>query len=357
LRTLGRTADDQRRRQVVTLGHVPALDGLRAVAIILVLAFHAGHLLPGGWLGVDLFFVLSGFLITGLLLSEWSRFDAVSLGSFYRRRALRLLPALFVMIGAYMLVVLAWSARGYGSGKLVPNAAKSALLGATYTTNIANAFLGSTPDPGLNHLWSLAIEEQFYLVWPPLLFLFLRRSIKPAVIAFGLVLVTLASIAATPWLTHVDSVLIGCLAGVVFCHDLARVPRWVAWAALAVCVPLVLLAYDTAHSQPWPLPVFTVAAALVLLVAARDEMWLPARALSLRPLRTCGRISYGIYLWHVPCFVALGWVIGLPLAILLALASYRYVERPFLRRKRRGSQSARREPGRVAIPASAPAPV
>jgi peptidoglycan/LPS O-acetylase OafA/YrhL len=114
------------------LGHVPALDGMRGIAILLVLAFHADNILPGGWLGVDLFFVLSGFLITALLFSEWDRRGEVSLGAFYRRRALRLLPALLFMLGVYLLAVALWSARGFGSDGLLSNSHERSLRGDLY---------------------------------------------------------------------------------------------------------------------------------------------------------------------------------------------------------------------------------
>jgi peptidoglycan/LPS O-acetylase OafA/YrhL len=210
----------------------------------------------------------------------------------------------------------------------------------TYTTNIANMFTGSTPDPGLNHLWSLTVEEQFYLLWPPVLYALLRWSVRPRGLVTGLVALAVLTIAATPWFAHVDSILVGCLAGVLFTFRLVLIPRWLAWGGVGAAVLMTGLAYDTAHTEPWPLPVFPLAAGLVMLGAV-DRDWIVASVLSFRPLRYVGRISYGLYLWHVPLFVLLGWRIGLPLALIFAALSYRYVETPFLRRKQSRFQPPR----------------
>src|SRR5712692_9104137 len=147
-------------------GRLRALDGLRGAAVVAVLLFHAGHLV-GGYLGVDLFFVLSGFLITGLLLGEWGRSGRVGLGGFWARRARRLLPALFVMLGggaAYAAFVASPTqlagirADAVATLGYVANW-RSILSGHSYWT------IFSAPSP-LAHTWSLAIEEQFYLAWP-----------------------------------------------------------------------------------------------------------------------------------------------------------------------------------------------
>jgi peptidoglycan/LPS O-acetylase OafA/YrhL len=151
------------------LGHVPALDGLRGIAIAAVCANHFFGL-PGGYFGVDLFFVLSGFLITTLLLEERDRRSSVSLRDFYIRRARRLLPALAAFLVASLICVLVVH------GSRVPVTAQSFLYGGFYLTNIARAFHHPDPISGTPFamLWSLAQEEQFYLVWPLLLIGLLR---------------------------------------------------------------------------------------------------------------------------------------------------------------------------------------
>ncbi len=149
------------------LGYRPALDGVRGLAIALVVPLHAFGWPHDGAVGVDLFFVLSGFLITTILLEERAETGRISFTSFYRRRAARLVPALVVMLALYTIVT-----RGAHPWSI--------FFGATYTTNIAQVL---DPDNGpfaLSHLWSLAQEEQFYLLWPPLLLLIVRA--KPALL-------------------------------------------------------------------------------------------------------------------------------------------------------------------------------
>src|SRR4051812_1260724 len=156
------------------LEHVPALDGLRGVAVLGVLAFHLGHL-RGGYLGVDLFFVLSGFLITSLLLAEWEHDGRIALGAFWARRARRLLPALFVLIGA----VAVYAATSPPA--LVPSALRGdalATLGYVANWHAVLAHHGywelfAAPSL-LAHTWSLAIEEQLYVVWPLVVVVALR---------------------------------------------------------------------------------------------------------------------------------------------------------------------------------------
>jgi hypothetical protein len=159
---------------VKRLGYAPALDGLRGVAIALVMLHHA-DVLPGGYIGVDVFFVLSGFLITTLLLEERAAQGRISLRGFYRRRARRILPALITLLLGYLVVV----ALAGGSG------IRAVALGGFFTGNAVQAF--ANPNPlaqnglGLAHLWSLAEEEQFYLLWPVVLILLARtRRLIPA---------------------------------------------------------------------------------------------------------------------------------------------------------------------------------
>ena len=165
------------------LGHRPALDGLRAIAVLVVMAHH-GYVLGfrGGSIGVDIFFVLSGFLITSLLLEEWDRTEGISFGKFYLRRVLRLLPALLLLlffVEVYALGVL----RGPRLWEM-----QKAILAVLFYAS--NWFSIARPDGlgPLSHAWSLSIEEQFYLLWPPLLFLLLRSRLRMSLIAAVIVL-------------------------------------------------------------------------------------------------------------------------------------------------------------------------
>jgi peptidoglycan/LPS O-acetylase OafA/YrhL len=338
------------------LGHVPALDGLRGIAILLVLAAHAGYLSTGA-LGVDLFFVLSGFLITSLLLSEWGSTASVSLVAFYHRRVLRLVPALATLLTVYLILGSAYWNRGAVIATVT--------LGLGYVTNLARGLGGPLPAPGLDHLWSLATEEQFYLLWPPILLILLRRRVRPARIALGLgVLVVTSALWRVAlgglghdfdrlWYmpdTHMDPILLGCAAGVVFTYGMVgRIPRLLVLAALAMATT-VLAAFrgDEFWMGVLGLPLFVVSATVLVLACALERDSRFSRLLSQRALRYLGRISYSVYLWHWPLFAILGWRIGLPLSVVVAALSYRYIELPFLRRKRQGASEAISSPARAA---------
>ena len=202
------------------LGYQPAFDGLRALAIGLVVLVHVYRWPAGGYLGVDLFFVLSGFLITSLLLEERDRHGDVSLTRFYGRRALRLFPALWVFLAASALIFAGLSSH---AGTHL----KGFVQGFTYTTNLGVVF--HSFDSSYQTLWSLAIEEQFYLVWPAVLLVALwlgASRLGLAVVVFGVALAEAsARFFLTPahvpqrfgWetVTRFDSILIGCVAGLL----------------------------------------------------------------------------------------------------------------------------------------------
>jgi peptidoglycan/LPS O-acetylase OafA/YrhL len=162
------------------LGNVPALDGLRGVAIVAVLGFHVvGHHFIGGWIGVHIFFVLSGFLITTLLLEEVGRNGRISLRSFYARRIVRLAPALFAMIAIFVAVILIWT---HGSDR--HEQLHSAWVAMTYRANLpGGATIASHQD--LAFTWTLALEEQFYVLWPLVLILAARRRVAPQLLLAG----------------------------------------------------------------------------------------------------------------------------------------------------------------------------
>jgi peptidoglycan/LPS O-acetylase OafA/YrhL len=353
------------------LGHSPALDGLRGLALVLVLVYHftgVGGPLPGGWCGVDIFFVLSGFLITALLLDERRLHGRVSLGRFYARRGLRLLPALFVMLGIWVVLLLlfhdsTWIAATPNNGKrggpvdVLPALGHVALV-LTYGVNWLHALWhGYAP---LGHLWSLAVEEQFYLVWPMTLLFFLRLpSGKRVWPVLGLAFVS----AALPFFlydggagknriyfgtdTRAVGMLLGAAAALIWHHRrarglAARLPGARAWAGAAfVGAIAVYLANLPAK--------FLVAPALLGLAVAQVVPYLVdhpssvmARALSPRPLVWIGKRSYALYLWHYlwatwthPLPLAYGMPLGVAGALACTVLSWRYVETPALRYARR----------------------
>jgi peptidoglycan/LPS O-acetylase OafA/YrhL len=331
---------------VVPLTKKPALDGLRGVAILLVLAAHAGLQPRGGVLGVDLFFALSGFLITSLLLTEWhERRGEVSLRSFYRRRALRLLPALVAVLLAYLYYGLV--TRSIGSPTHLLGAAA---ISAGYVANFFYTFDSGLVAHRLAHLWSLAAEEQFYVLWPPLLLVALRRRASPRMLVALLVIAALAVTVnavvleelgasyARVWYapdTHSAAILLGCAGGIARVYGLARVPAWAAvLAVVAVVPPLLLYGYGPGWAAA-AIPLFAVASVAVLLYVADQDNARLSVLLQARWLRATGKISYGIYLWHLPLMIFASPVIGAVLAFPVAAASYRWVEQPFLRRKKR----------------------
>jgi peptidoglycan/LPS O-acetylase OafA/YrhL len=273
--------DDRTQR----LRYLPALDGLRGVAIALVVSWHAFGWPARGFLGVHLFFVLSGFLITTLLLQEWQQRGTISLRSFYRRRALRLFPGLAALLVAYTALHLVRSVVGTAEHDLA-TALKAVAYSAFYVTNVVQASGVVLPVP-LNHLWSLAAEEQFYLLWPLLLVLALRFRAPVGLVEAGLVgavgLVALervrlgvedASFARLYYGpdTTFDPILIGCLLGLWFVLDRAPRPLRSDWVVRRLVVPsLVVAAVPVLVVGPgwkalqwgWVLP-FGLASALLL---------------------------------------------------------------------------------------------
>jgi peptidoglycan/LPS O-acetylase OafA/YrhL len=357
------------------LGYRPALDGVRGVAILLVIAWHAYDKPSGGFLGVDLFFVLSGFLITTLLIQEWQLRGSISLPHFYFRRALRLLPALVVVVACYVLLNLVQYIGGnVQDASSLREALEGALFGLLYVSNIVQAS-GHLLPGGIGHLWSLATEEQFYLLWPLALYGALRFGARSRGLALGL-----GGVIALLFVHRLelvlrgapqqrlyfgpdntfDVILIGSLAGIWFSFGLPKgltqrsVRRVGGWLALFVISTMV--AFSTLWQRPLYgglLSLFAVATALVLLsIVLESDSWI-ARMLSSRPLVFVGRISYGLYLWHAVMLFGFGYLphaAKISLAFLLATASYYGIERFFLRRKRRDRAEIERSPEGLGAP-------
>jgi peptidoglycan/LPS O-acetylase OafA/YrhL len=331
--------------------HQPQLDGIRAVAVLTIIVFHATSLLPGGYIGVDLFFVLSGFLITRILLREVDTRGSVSMKRFLARRALRLLPALFAMcvIVAPLFVLLPITDRS------------ASLLGVFGALTYSSSLMAATGhDLGwMIHTWSLSVEEYFYLVWPAVLVFVATRRHRLAVVST----ITVAAIAyrmmagvGTDWSmerityapdTRAEQLLIGACAAFIAAHRAVR-PGPVITALAVLTFPAFALLPGRIggplYYQHGGSTLIALAAAFLVLGLFGERSRALTMLASLRPLVWVGERSYGIYLWNLP-IVALIAATPLPgplqlpvklaLSFLVPALSYRYVELPFLRRKAR----------------------
>jgi peptidoglycan/LPS O-acetylase OafA/YrhL len=343
------------------LGHRPTLDGIRGVAVLSVLLYHARQLpFEGGFLGVNLFFVLSGFLITALLYEEWSKRGAISLKAFYVRRALRLIPALLLFMGVTV------AASGFlEDARSFAQARTTALLTLGY---VVNWFV--TPEgPGhyaLGHAWSLAIEEQFYLAWPILLSCMLVRNWSRRSVAATLLLLIAASalVRAYYWSvdliptrayyytwSRLDGILMGALAALILSW---RGRATVAPARIALLNLGGVLGGAFYLGTLWTVTaadpflyyggMFAQNAGLALLLAslAVSPWRATERLFSAAPLVWAGKVSYGAYLWHLPVYwmarrlgwneLSAHWVVTIPVTFLLAAASFYLLERPLISR-------------------------
>jgi peptidoglycan/LPS O-acetylase OafA/YrhL len=344
----------------------PDIEGLRAFAVLLVVAFHAGVPgITGGYVGVDVFFVISGFVITGLLLEELERTGTISLRSFYARRVRRLLP-----LAALVLVAVAVGMQFFTPPVFRPTVRFDALSAAFYYSNWQFALesvnyltLGGAQNPVL-HYWSLSVEEQFYLVWPVLMILAVslwrgrgpavrtRCAVAMATIGGASLVYSLFETPAQPAIAYFETTTRvwefaagGALA--LASPLLRRVPRALAGPAgilgLAAVAASVVL-YGPTTEFPGTAALLPVAGATLVLAAGIGTSAVGvARVLAVAPLRYIGARSYAWYLWHWPCLVfartahwapingQIGWLatsIAIAISLVLAIASHALVEVP-----------------------------
>jgi peptidoglycan/LPS O-acetylase OafA/YrhL len=333
------------------------LEGLRGVAVIAVLLFHLGFpWAAGGFVGVDAFFVLSGFLITGLIIREHERTGRISLPAFYARRVRRILPAALVTI-VVTVGVAAFVLAPLDLPEITLDGAAAALSVGNIRFAIgATDYFGPTAPSPFRHFWSLGVEEQFYLLWPALMIVALARGGSRRRVALVIGGVVAASFAASAWLTGVDQAWafysfptrawqlgLGGLLAATAGWFAVRSGLLLGLIALAGVVGLVGAVVFIDGSMPYPgLLALLPAVATAAVVVGGDRRG-PARwLLSLAPLRWFGRISYSLYLWHWPFLVlpvlALGRELALDerlvlagLSIAVATASWRWIEEPFRR--------------------------
>ena len=338
------------------------IEGLRAVAVLAVLLFHAGIPgLSGGYVGVDVFFVVSGFLITSLLVNERNTQGRIALGSFYARRVRRLLPV------SALVAVTTLAASWIWLEPLRLRSLATDVLGvATFSSNLVFAqrgadYLQSTLPPSpLQHYWSLAVEEQFYLVWPVLIAIVCVGVTSQSRIGLRLrvgvvsACVSVASFAACmllmetsqPWAffsphTRAFELAIGACVAVLPTYTRRAsqvVGSLIAWGGLGAVIASVFL-FDENTRFPGPWALVPVLGTALLLMGGNVTAWSPQRILSLAPLQWLGTRSYSAYLWHWPILIVVAASASRELtiteglactAIALALSefSYRFVENP-----------------------------
>jgi peptidoglycan/LPS O-acetylase OafA/YrhL len=378
-------SNDPAQRDGRRLPYMPGIDGLRAIAVLAVIVYHAEpEWMTGGFLGVEVFFVISGYLITALLIEEYRATGTLDLSRFWIRRARRLLPALFLLLTVVLVATgLFWTDLTGRVARDIPGALVY-LTNWQFILEDVSYFEAFGRLPVLRHLWSLAIEEQFYVVWP-LVFLggmALLRTVK----RFGLATLTLAagSVALMWWLYEpyadpsrvyygTDTRAAGLLIGA------ALAAAWRPWTFQRTATRrgtrlldaigflglggVAAFLFAVGEFSPFlyqgGLPLLGFATAAVIAVTAFPHTTL-SRALASAPLRWIGTRSYGIYLWHWPIFMVTRpgldvsldgpalWALRLALTFGIAELSYRFVETPI----RRGEWPARRHVRRTTLPRS-----
>jgi peptidoglycan/LPS O-acetylase OafA/YrhL len=341
------------------LGYNPGLDGLRGTATLCVLAAHLSPTwCPGAFLYMDMFFVMSAYLITSLLLKRWTKTGDVGFRAFYRRRVLRLFPANYAMILCF--VVAAYLIL---DDDFIWHVIESAAA-ATYVSNWTRAF--EAPIPGyLSHTWSLAVEEQFYLLWPVLLTFLLKAIGLRMRLAVLLGMLALGFAGWRSWLTfhgasfdrlyngtdvRADALLIGCALGITMAipevrksASLQRAARFLATPSLAALI-IGGFAMDQ-HNRAMYAGIslfFTLASACLITALVLPEPTISHRVFRSPPLVFLGRICYGLYIWHFPIFMIIMFgfgvtrpvvagLFGVPLTFVVAILSWRFIESPFLK--------------------------
>ena len=377
----------QRRSAAASVqGRIEGLDGVRAVAVVAVIVYHLWPArLPGGFLGVDVFFVISGFLITTLLLRERTRTGRIDLAGFWLRRARRLLPALVVVVVACIV------AAALVDRDLLVGIDRQVLGAATFSTNWveighgADYFDATSPTLFLT-FWSLAVEEQFYVVWPVALlgFLAVARSARPRV-WLALLLATVSAVLMAVWFTpgsnptrvyygtdtHLAGLMIGVALALAFSGEVGMVaqPRWIVlrrWTGFVALAGIGLLFWRVESAGTFTYRGGIVLASVLTAVVVACLPGPPStftRVARFAPLTWIGERSYGLYLWHWPVILIVaellpasepgseptlvGAALSIGLTLLLTEVSYRWVEMPV--RERGFREALRAVPARPAL--------
>ena len=341
------------------LTYRPELDGVRAIAVLGVLGFHLSFIQPqlqhvagGGFLGVDVFFVLSGMLITQLLLAEWDKTGSLGMAGFYIRRARRLLPALAVLV----VVFLVYSKFVHHDTRAIVRG-----LGSEFSYETTGHLTAAYPR-GISHTWTLIVEWEFYLVWPLVMAGVLRQWGKEVLLGLTVSLAGLDALIRAVSYSHghdyilayhlagfrVDELLIG--SALAQLARPLRIPNMLrTLAGAGVLVALAAARYPQSWLYLGGMTALALATAAV--IAPGGDAWFGTRLLSLPPLVWLGRISYSLYLWHVPAVSEIGshtrsWpnpvraLVATAVSVVLASASYYLIEQRFRRASRRALHPA-----------------
>lgn len=339
------------------LAYAPALDGLRGIAILAVMLFHAEILwFKGGFIGVDIFFILSGFLITSLLVQEFDKAGTINLKNFYMRRILRLVPALILLLAVYCLIVFSFLSEESATKHYI-----DAFISLFYLSNWARAFNFHPPD-FLGHTWSLSIEEQFYILWPITLSKLLQFKKNRWQVLLFTFLIALSAWVLRCYLalneaslqrlyngldTRADSLMAGCVLGTLLSSSLLSaqikqaLSKWVPCCSFFSAVLLLFLFYEGDWQNLKMYYFYFIAIEILVVIVILDifinKESLVGKILSVKALVWIGSISYGLYLWHYPVYrilFTLGFkqemvaTIGTLLTFLVAICSYYFLEQP-----------------------------
>ncbi len=343
------------------LRYLPALNGLRGVAVLLVFLFHADiNGFSGAFLGVDIFFVLSGFLITMLLVQEYERRGGICLKLFYIRRALRLMPALVFLLSVYLLFIFLWPHDVQQQAREL----EDTLFALLYISNWTRALDMQRPSL-LGHTWSLSMEEQFYLIWPILLGFTLKGGFRRSLLVT--ISLLLASWGWRLWLLHqgaswdrlyngfdtrADMLLFGCLVALLLRSGylgfwqkkpgLARALVFIATGSLSAMVPQ--LDWQQNSLYVWQHALIGLSSAILIIEIVSMPKGILSTFLQRRWLVWTGKLSYGIYLWHYP-LLQTPFTAGLPipqrfvftflLTLIFSVFSWYVIEQPVLALKKR----------------------
>jgi peptidoglycan/LPS O-acetylase OafA/YrhL len=341
------------------LGYLASLDGMRGLMTLAILAAHTRlDVFKGAAILMDVFFAMSGYLITSILIADYKKNGRIDFGKFYYRRFTRLYPALVTMLLCF--VAVCWLFSTEFSLRLT-----EALVGFFYLTDYW-PILGGGAVKYTQHLWSLGVEEQFYLFWP-LPFALLLRRFGMSWIVVAIVLAAAAAVVALrfyllqhttsyfdvylPFHTRADSLLIGCALAIalklVTLDDYPRLANVLAYSLLPLTILILIGIFTLNHmllSYYYVCPLLgSLAGAIAVTAAVQSKRTFMHAFFEFPPFVFCGRICYGLYLWHFPILLMIGQtqniklvvLVGWPLSLIMATLSYYLIERHFMRARQR----------------------